>query len=143
MNFYIDGWRRDSDCRSRWVGRYMEVTHVTARLEIGKNISLSLHTDFAEAKWIPTRWMVSQMYDGHYYKVKERLVGTVDNLEIAPVSERNRARWWETALWFYGGQFINPWWRPQGCVRNVREAADFYGIQLPNTAYTDTLFKGV
>lgn len=141
MDLYIDGWRKDNDFRSRWVGRHVNVTHVTARVQIGK-LSMSLHTDFETVKWLPTGWMTRVMYNGHFYKVAERKVGPLHTTEMAPLDEMTRTRWTDTALWFYLGRFVYPRMRARGCVRNVRIAADYYGYTLPDTAYTDELFTG-
>ena len=139
MELYIDGWRRDKDWQSKLMGKYVNATHVTARLQIAK-LSVSLHTDFSTVKWIPTHWMTTQLYAGQYTKVAEKKVGTTGRTDIMPVDHLNKSSWVQILLWFYGGQFIAPKWRPYSCVKNVRKVAQFYGYELPDTAYTDRLF---
>lgn len=140
MKLYIDGWRKDNDFHSRWVGRHVDVTHVTARLEIGK-LSMSLHTDFEEVKWLPTRGL-HLLYKGEFYHRRTLDMGAVTKAELAPTTELTPAMWKQTMCWFYGGRLFAPGWRPEGCVKNVRMVADFYGCTLPDTAYTDVLFNG-
>jgi hypothetical protein len=134
---YIMGWR-GTDWRGRWMGRYMTNTHVTLRLKHSSRLSISLHTSKDRCCWLPTR-QLERLYTNKFELITERRVGYTQTTQLWEGGNGFDA--FETFRWFHGGRLIWPDWRPKGCVNNVREAARFYGYELPDTAYTDDLFK--
>lgn len=133
---YLVGWK-GLDWRGKLMGRHVTVTHTTLRIVFSSKLSVSLHTDTNKADWRPTP-ALERSYRGHFNKVCSRFVGLSHTTDLyqggTPHSEL------QTALWWYGGRFLRPDWRPDGCVLNVRNAARFYGYELADTAFTDELF---
>jgi len=116
------------------MGRHVRRTHVT--LEVG---DLSLHVDAEKANWYKTDTLErAYSVTNQFNKVDSVYIGetTVPGIPI-PTS---RMVSYETILWWYGFRWMFPDWRPNGCVKEVRAAAAYYGWELPDTAVTDELF---
>lgn len=133
---YIVGWR-GLDWRGKLMGRHVAVTHVTLRLVISKRLSVSLHTDTNKCDWRSTK-ALEKSYQGHFKMVTSRCLGFTDTETLWQGGSAHSEL--QTAAWWYGGRYLCPSWRPNGCVKNVREAAQFYGFELSDTAFTDKLF---
>lgn len=116
------------------MGRHVKRTHVT--LEVG---AMSLHVDVEKANWYPTRHLErAYKTSGMYSPVDSVYVG--DTTRVGVPRPTNTMVAYETIAWWYGLRFLFPDWRPNGCVKEVRKAAAYYGWELPNTAVTDELF---
>lgn len=116
------------------MGRHVRMTHVT--LEVG---SLSLHVDTAKANWYSTDTL-ERAYSAtnQFSKVTSVYVGDT-TIAGYPVPTNTMVTY-ETVMWWYGFRKLFPNWRPNGCVKEVRQAAAYYGWELPDTAVTDELF---
>lgn len=115
------------------MGRHVRSTHVT--LSVGE---WSLHVDATKADWYTTEALERAYKKKPLVMTTTRFIGTTtDRNHLPPLS---RMVSYETILWFYGFRFLFPDWRPNGCVKEVRRAAEYYGWELPDTAVTDKLF---
>ena len=115
------------------MGRHVKSTHVT--LEVGNT---SLHVDSEKANWYDTKHLERAYSRQGITKVTTRFVGdsTIPGYPV-PTSKMIT---YETIIWWYGLRKLFPDWRPNGCVKEVRMAASYYGWELPDTAVTDDLF---
>jgi hypothetical protein len=112
--------------------RYLGVTHVT--LEVG---DMTLHVDHKKANWYPSK-NLEKIYNDKLTRVNTVFVGTTTR-DSYP-QPRGPFGTLETIVWWYTLRKWLPSYRPNGCAKEVRVAAEYYGWELPNTAVPDELF---